>query len=281
MIVIHTARELRKQIQLKKTSVGLVPTMGALHTGHLSLVKRASEENHLVIVSIYVNPTQFNDKKDLENYPKNLDQDLELLQSSSENIILYAPENDDIYPDGMVPKNFDFGSLALQMEGFSRPGHFDGVATVVEALLKNTTPTRAYFGEKDFQQLTIIKELNKQLKLGVEIISCPIIREKNGLAMSSRNQLLSPKDREEAKVIFKSLEAILKHAEKWTPHQMKQFFIAEVENLKGFKVEYFSVASPSDLIPVDHIEQHKMYRIFVAVYAGKTRLIDTVELKRK
>ena len=280
MIVIHTARELRKQIQLKKTSVGLVPTMGALHTGHLSLVKRASEENHLVIVSIYVNPTQFNDKKDLENYPKNLDQDLELLQSSSENIILYAPENDDIYPDGMVPKNFDFGSLALQMEGFSRPGHFDGVATVVEALLKNTTPTRAYFGEKDFQQLQIIKALNAQKKLGVTIVPCPIVREKDGLAMSSRNRLLTQSQRQAAAQIYTVLDELKKRKLGKEVHAMKDFFIKELSREKELKVEYFFVASTNDLVPVTTIQEGFIYRIFTAVFAGKTRLIDTVELGR-
>lgn len=281
MQVFKTHKKLNEALKGSGISLGMVPTMGALHEGHLALIRQALKENDRVVVSIFVNPTQFNDAEDLKNYPRNLDDDLAQLEPLGAALYIYTPKPQDLYAEGVVAQPQHLMGLDLVMEGAFRQHHFDGVATVVEKLLRSVNPDRAYFGEKDFQQLTIIKELNKQLKLGVEIISCPIIREKNGLAMSSRNQLLSPKDREEAKVIFKSLEAILKHAEKWTPHQMKQFFIAEVENLKGFKVEYFSVASPSDLIPVDHIEQHKMYRIFVAVYAGKTRLIDTVELKRK
>ena len=280
MLVFRTATALKKQLVLQKKTVGLVPTMGALHAGHISLVEQACKENDLVIVSIYVNPTQFNVLEDLENYPRNLDDDQKLLQPFSKKIFLYVPENEDLYPNGVVSKTYGFGSLAMYMEGLSRPGHYDGVATIVEALLKNTSPARAYFGEKDFQQLQIIRALNTRLHLGVEIIECPLIREKNGLAMSSRNQLLPPHQREVASVIYKSLEVILQKANTWSLHEMKSFFVSEIEGLEGFRVDYFAIASPSDLIPVKQLKPNQVYRVFVAVYVGKTRLIDTVELKR-
>ena len=167
------------------------------------------------------------------------------------------------------------------MEGASRPGHFNGVATIVEALLVNIRPTRAYFGEKDFQQLQVIRALNQKLDLGIEIVNCPLQRAENGLALSSRNALLTKEQKSEAAVIYQTLEYLNKSATDWSVGEMELYFKSKVEAVKDFKVDYFSIASPSDLIPVSHLDSRKNYRIFVAVYAGKTRLIDTIELVRK
>jgi len=196
-------KELIKSIK-NKQSVGLVPTMGSLHEGHLSLVKRADSENKEVIVSIYVNPTQFNDKEDLKKYPRNIEQDLEKLQGF-DNVIVYTPNDTDLYKENEKSKQYDFGNFINLMEGKYRPGHFDGVATIVEKLFKIFTPSNAYFGEKDFQQLLLIKTLTEQLNISTKVIGCETIRESDGLAMSSRNSLLSKNERESASEIIKLL----------------------------------------------------------------------------
>lgn len=281
MLIVHTAEELQNSLKSKSASLGLVPTMGALHQGHLSLVSRAANENKKVVVSIYVNPTQFNHSKDLDNYPKDIDKDIDLLKPFEKQLILYVPSHSDLYPEGIKSKKFDFGSLTAHMEGASRPGHFNGVATIVEALLVNIRPTRAYFGEKDFQQLQVIRALNQKLDLGIEIVNCPLQRAENGLALSSRNALLTKEQKSEAAVIYQTLEYLNKSATDWSVGEMELYFKSKVEAIKDFKVDYFSIAPPSDLIPVSHLDSRKNYRIFVAVYAGKTRLIDTIELVRK
>ena len=281
MLIVHTAEELQNSLKSKSASLGLVPTMGALHQGHLSLVSRAANENKKVVVSIYVNPTQFNHSKDLDNYPKDIDKDIDLLKPFEKQLILYVPSHSDLYPEGIKSKKFDVGSLTAHMEGASRPGHFNGVATIVEALLVNIRPTRAYFGEKDFQQLQVIRALNQKLDLGIDIVNCPLQRAENGLALSSRNALLTKEQKSEAAVIYQTLEYLNKSATDWSVGEMELYFKSKVEAIKDFKVDYFSIASPSDLIPVSHLDSRKNYRIFVAVYAGKTRLIDTIELVRK
>ncbi|MEO2099373.1 MAG: pantoate--beta-alanine ligase [Flavobacteriaceae bacterium] len=279
MLVFKASKDLLAYFKAKGSRLGLVPTMGALHQGHLSLVERACEENEFVVVSIYINPTQFNQTSDLENYPTNLDKDKNLLAPFGEKIVVYAPEHYDLYPKGTRRKSYDFGSITAHMEGVFRPGHFDGVATVVEALFENIQPQKAYFGEKDFQQLQVIKALNKQKKLGVSIISCPTIREKDGLAMSSRNQLLTPEQRKAAPVIFKSLYYLKQHYHNQSVEEMELFFKGQMEQ-HSLHLEYFFVASVTDLTPVSKLEAHQDYRFFVAVFAGKTRLIDTLELDR-
>jgi pantoate--beta-alanine ligase len=280
MLVFKTAHELRSCFKSNTQTLGLVPTMGALHEGHLSLVKKACEENDTVVVSIYINPTQFNEIADLERYPSDLEKDKALLEPFSNQLILYAPDHKELYPEGIQSKTYDFGSLATHMEGSFREGHFDGVATVVETLLRKIQPQKAYFGEKDFQQLQVVKALTTQKKLGITIVSCPIVREKDGLAMSSRNRLLTPEQRKAAPRIFASLcELKKKNFGKEVP-AMEAFFKKEIARQKELKVEYFFVASPSDLIPVSTLEEGIDYRIFVAVFAGKTRLIDTVQLGR-
>ena len=192
--------------------------MGGLHKGHLSLVEKACSENDLVVVSIYINPTQFNDQNDLKKYPFNLTRDKAFLSSFSKNVIIYNPDNDEIYPSGIKSNSYDFGSIALHMEGKFRPGHFNGVATVIEKLLKDIRPNNAYFGEKDYQQIQIIKALNKSLKLGVKIISCSTEREKDGLAISTRNKFLNPRQRSAAKKIYFALRELkLKKTKKILP----------------------------------------------------------------
>tara|TARA_Y100000996_G_scaffold388057_1_gene347335 strand:+ start:471 stop:1325 length:855 start_codon:yes stop_codon:yes gene_type:complete len=280
MLVFKASEDIRVYFKSRRSSIGLVPTMGALHQGHISLVKKACKENKYVVVSIYINPTQFNDDKDLEKYPVDLTKDQKLLSPYSNQIIIYSPEHKDLYPKGTQSNSYNFGSISKYMEGAFRPGHFNGVATVVEALFKKIKPNRAYFGEKDFQQFQVIKALNKQKRLGVKLISCPIVREKDGLAMSSRNKQLTSEQRVAASEIYKSLQMISSNQIEKNFAKMKQFFIDRVERTQALKVEYFCIALDTDLIPRTKLESKRNYRVFVAVLAEKTRLIDTVELKR-
>ena len=280
MYVFTTHGELRSFLKKQIGSIGLVPTMGALHKGHLSLVQKAAENNNWVLVSIFINPTQFDNSSDLTKYPKNIAKDLELLTLYNKKLIVYTPDGSDLYPKAINAKKYNFGSLALYMEGAFRDNHFNGVATVIEALFLNLKPDRAYFGEKDFQQLQIIKALNNQLNLGIEIIGCPIIREIDGIAMSSRNQLLNKKERNAAPIIFQTLRKIDENSDQWDVNYMTNFFKQSVEKNSFLRVEYFFVAEEAILIPVKSLKKQNNYRIFVAVNAGKTRLIDTLKLGR-
>ena len=279
MLVFKALEKLRKHVNSKTLKIGLVPTMGGLHKGHLSLVEKACSENDLVVVSIYINPTQFNDQNDLKKYPSNLARDKAFLSSFSKNVVIYNPDNDEIYPSGIKSNSYDFGSIALHMEGKFRPGHFNGVATVIEKLLKDIRPSNAYFGEKDYQQIQIIKALNKSLKLDVKIISCSTEREKDGLAISTRNKFLNPRQRSAAKKIYFALRELKLKKTKTNFTEMKRFFVNTVEHSKDLKVEYFYIASIDDLIPVVKFQKLKKYRIFVAVFAGEIRLIDNEEIK--
>ena len=280
MFVFTTHREVRSFLKKQTGNVGLVPTMGALHKGHLSLVQKAAENNDWVLISIFVNPTQFNEANDLAKYPKNMEKDLEILTPYNKKLIVYTPDDSDLYPKAINAKKYNFGSLAVHMEGAFRDNHFNGVATVIEALFWNLKPDRAYFGEKDFQQLQIIKALNDQLNLGIEIIGCPIIREIDGVAMSSRNQLLNKKERNTAPIIFQTLRKIDENSDQWDVNYMTAFFKKSVEKNSFLRVEYFLVAEEATLIPVKSLKKQNNYRIFVAVNAGKTRLIDTLKLGR-
>lgn len=281
MLIFKKAEELQKNLNSSISSLGLVPTMGALHPGHLSLIEKAVKENTKVVVSIYINPTQFNRTEDLENYPKNLEKDLQILKPFEKQLLLYTPDHNEVYPEGIQSKKYDFGSLAQHMEGAHRPGHFDGVATVVEALFKNIKPNKAYFGEKDFQQLQIIKALNSALDLGIEIVDCPSLRATDGLALSSRNALMTDIQKKAATVIYQTLNYINNQAIDWSIKEMELYFKSKIEAEEGFKMDYFCIAEPSDLVPVTHLDSRKEFRIFIAVYAGKTRLIDNVKLDRK
>ena len=280
MFVFSTYNQIQKHLKKKFGALGLVPTMGSLHQGHLSLVQKALADNDHVIVSIFINPTQFNNTNDLKKYPRNIAKDQELLNSIDEKIIIYTPDAGDLYPDKVIAKSYDFGSLAFYMEGAFRPGHFNGVATIVEALLRKLKPNRAYFGQKDFQQLRVIQLLNSQLELGVEIIGCHTVRENDGLAMSSRNQMLNKEERKAATLIYKTLEKLSVYRDQRDISQMKAFFIKNIAKEKCLKLEYFFVANPNELIPVKNIKPNKNFWLYVSVYAGKTRLIDNTELKR-
>ena len=279
MLVFKALEKLKKHLNSKSFKIGLVPTMGGLHQWHLSLIKKACLDNGTVVVSIFINPTQFNDENDFKNYPFDLKADKAFLSSFSKNVVVYNPDNDEMYPSGVKRNSYNFGSISYHMEGKFRPGHFNGVATVIEKLIKDIKPHNAYFGEKDYQQIQIIKALNKSLELGVKIISCSTEREKDGLAISTRNKFLNPRQRSAAMKIHFALQELKlkKGGEKFS--DMKRFFINTVEHSKDLKVEYFCIASIDDLVPVEKFEKFKKYRIFVAVFAGNLRLIDNEEIK--
>jgi len=255
-------------------AVGFVPTMGALHEGHLSLVREAGKRSGIVIVSIYVNPTQFNDPEDLKKYPKTLDADIAMLNTVKPDA-LFIPENKDIYPEKDT-RIFDFGILQNVMEGRHRSGHFNGVAQVVTKLFDLVQPQKAFFGEKDFQQLAIVKKLVELYKYPVEIVSCPIVREKDGLAMSSRNRLLTPEQRIHAPVIAKTLFSAVKLKPKMTPAELKKWVINTLNNDPLISVEYFEIVNSLDLTPVDSWNDPVPKTGCVAVKIGEIRLIDNV-----
>ncbi|GAB1855253.1 pantoate--beta-alanine ligase [Flavobacteriaceae bacterium MHTCC 0001] len=266
-------------LKTEALSIGMVPTMGALHQGHLQLVIRALHENDIVVVSIFVNPTQFDNGDDLDKYPRTLNSDVALLKTVSKDaIIVYAPSVDDIYEGNTVSESFDFDGLEYEMEGKFRHGHFDGVGTIVKRFFEIVKPDKAYFGEKDFQQLQIIKKLVKKYHLPVIIIGCEIHRETNGLAMSSRNTRLKPKYKAAAPFIYKTLTAAkIKFGTKsagrvseWVENQFKKHDLLELE--------YFLIADAATLKPVQRKSDKKEYRAFIAVYAGDVRLIDNIAL---
>lgn len=282
MEVAKTKAELAKLISAlrgNKKSIGFVPTMGALHQGHLSLIEEGLENNDVVVVSIFVNPTQFDNAEDLEKYPRTLERDVTLLKTVSETkILVYAPSVDDIYGDAVESVNYDFDGLEHEMEGAFRDGHFDGVGTIVKRLFEIVTPDRAYFGEKDFQQLQIIKKLVEKHAIPVEVVGCAIYRETNGLAMSSRNERLKPDYKEAAPFIYKTLQSAkikfgTKSANKVTEWVTKQF-----ENHSLLELEYFTIADVETLKPIKRKSKLKQYRAFIAVYADDIRLIDNIAL---
>ena len=258
--------------------IGFAPTMGALHQGHLSLYEIANKENDLVISSIFVNPTQFNNPDDLKKYPRDTNRDLKLLEKTGIVDAVYLPEVEDLYPDGLTSKSFNFDGLENMMEGKSRPGHFDGVGTIVKRLFEIVKPSHAYFGEKDFQQLQIVKKLVSKYEMKVAITGCPIFRETSGLAMISRNERLSPKAREKAALIFEILKdatAVFKtHSMKETVNFVEKVF----KKYPEFELEYFEIADEETLLPSENKDENKKYRGFVAVFIEKIRLIDNISL---
>ena len=281
MLVIQTKKELKDKLSatfLKDKSLGLVPTMGALHQGHLSLIKKAFAENDHVVVSIFVNPTQFNNKQDLEKYPKNLENDVQLISTVSDNIIIYTPSVNEIYQNNIEAEIYDFNGLDTVMEGEFRDNHFNGVGTIVEELLTSIKPNKAYFGEKDFQQLTIIKKLVKLKNIPVQIIGCPIVREESGLAMSSRNERLSKDLRKEAAFIYKTLkEAKIKFGTK-SALEVTNWVVNEFKKNDKLNIEYFQIADTEQLQPLKRKSKNKNYRAFIAVFADDIRLIDNIAL---
>ena len=263
--------------QQKLTSLGLVPTMGALHDGHLALVRKAVEENEKVVVTIFVNPTQFDDQKDLDAYPKTLEDDLEKLACFGKKIAVYAPEVEDLYPKEAVSEHYDFGELETTMEGGSRKGHFQGVATIVQKLLKGFMPTRAYFGEKDYQQLAIIHALVQKKELPIEIVNCSIVREKDGLAMSSRNRRLSEKQRAIAPQIYLSLTQVVEKKHTHSIEEINRWVTAFFEQQAEFELDYFCIADARSLQPLHDKNTAQNARAFIAVKMGEIRLIDNVK----
>ncbi|MDY7396828.1 pantoate--beta-alanine ligase [Aureibaculum sp. 2210JD6-5] len=260
-----------------KISVGFIPTMGALHKGHLSLIERAKAENDVIVVSIFVNPTQFDNKEDLIKYPKDLKKDLEFLENINCDMV-FAPKANEIYNDNIEAEPFDFEGLEHEMEGRHRKGHFDGVGTIVKKLFEIVKPDKAYFGEKDFQQLQIVKKLVEKFNLPVKIVPCAIFREEDGLAMSSRNIRLSELHREEAPLIYKILKRAKEKFEtdsigkviKWVEKQFNRNNILELE--------YFEIADEATLKSAKHKRKGKNYRAFIAVFVGGVRLIDNIAL---
>lgn len=259
--------------------IGLVPTMGALHQGHASLVERSVKENDYTVVSVFVNPTQFNDKNDLKNYPRDLEADCALLEKCGADFVL-APSVEEMYP---TPDNrhFEFPPVSTVMEGAHRPGHFNGVCQVVSRLFYIVRPTQAYFGEKDWQQIAVIKQLVKYLGLGVQIVECPIVRDEDGLARSSRNTLLSKEERAIAPQIYKALKESVAYAEKHTVKETHDFVVSAINAVDGLEVEYFAIVDGNMLTDVADWNDSPYVVGCITVYCGKTpiRLIDHIKYK--
>ena len=277
MLVVKEISDLKSHIQEIKRAgktVGFVPTMGALHAGHLSLVQAAGRQTDYVVVSIFVNPTQFNDPNDLEKYPRTLEQDRQLLEPTACQLV-FAPEVSTMYPEPDTRK-FGFGQLETVMEGRFRPGHFNGVAQVVSKLFDFVEPDKAFFGQKDFQQLVIIKSMVKQLNLQVEIIPCPIIREANGLAMSSRNERLSPEQRKNAAHIYKTLSEARNIASTMSVEELKNRVVEQINSNEFLETEYFEIVDDETLSPVVQWDAPVNKVACIAVFCGEVRLIDNL-----
>lgn len=259
--------------------IGLVPTMGALHEGHASLVRRSVGENGVTVVSVFVNPTQFNDKNDLKNYPRNLEADCALLESCKADYV-FAPEVEDMYPTPDT-RHFEFPPVSTVMEGAHRPGHFNGVCQVVSRLFYIVRPDRAYFGEKDWQQIAVVKAMTRQLGLGVQIVECPIVRDEDGLARSSRNSLLAPDERAIAPAIYQALKSSVAYAKKHSLKETHDKVVADINKVEGLDVEYFSIVDGNTLQDVANWEDSPYVVGCITVYCGKTpiRLIDHIKYK--
>jgi pantoate--beta-alanine ligase len=280
MELIKTKQELNikiAQLRKKNKTIGFVPTMGALHQGHLSLVESASKHCDEVVVSIFVNPNQFNDPGDLERYPRDLEKDMGLLENTACEL-LFAPAVEEVYPES-DQRVFDFGELDKVMEGEHRPGHFNGVAQVVSRLFEMVKPDKAFFGQKDFQQLAIVREMERQLNLGIEIVACPIVRESDGLAMSSRNTLLTKKHRKSAPLIAKTLKESCNFVPFKDIAEVKEYVISNINGDENLEVEYFDIVDGNTLKTVDSWADSPYIVGCIAVFAGKIRLIDNIIYK--
>jgi pantoate--beta-alanine ligase len=279
MKVIRYIKELEytlKPFRLQGQRIGFVPTMGALHEGHLSLIRKTVEQNEITIVSIYVNPAQFNDKNDFNNYPRDFEKDYKLAESVGCNFV-FAPGDEEMYPV-KDEREFDLGILGLVMEGKYRPGHFNGVAKIITRLFDAVNPDQAYFGQKDFQQLAIIRKIVHDFKYNITIIACPILRENDGLAMSSRNLLLTPEHRAAAPIIYQTISKTKDLINKTSVREMEEFVIKSIDSNPLFKVEYFEIVDSATLLKVNTINPEKPVTACIAVFAGKIRLIDNIEI---
>ncbi len=265
-----------QQARQQRARIGFVPTMGALHEGHISLIDKAKTTNDVVVCSIFVNPTQFNDRNDLINYPHTPVNDHKLLLDAGCDAV-FMPDVAEIYPPEWLFE-MDFGDLERVMEGVYRPGHFKGVASVVARFFEIVRPDEAFFGEKDFQQLAVIKEMNRRLKTGIQITGCPTMREKDGLAMSSRNIHLSAEERIAAPVIYKSLLSAASLIRAGGIREAKNQLTAKIENFPFFKIQYLEFTDSITLQPIEAIDNNKKQRACIAVLTSKTRLIDNIEL---
>lgn len=267
-----------KPILSKNSTIGFVPTMGALHDGHLTLIEKSTKNNDFTVVSIFVNPTQFNNATDLEKYPRTLEKDVEKIKTICPNCIVYAPTVEDIYEGNTKSTSFNYDGIEFEMEGKHRPGHFDGVGTIVKKLFEIVNPTNAYFGEKDFQQLQIVKKLIAKNNLNVTIVGCPIHREKSGLAMSSRNERLSLKDRDEAAIIYKILQAAKEKFGTKSASEVTKWVNNSFKKNKNITLEYFEIADENTLKTCARKSKNKKYRAFIAVFIDNIRLIDNISL---
>ncbi|EXZ40750.1 pantoate--beta-alanine ligase [Bacteroides fragilis str. 1007-1-F  len=280
MKVIHTIKDLQAELSVLKAQgkkVGLVPTMGALHAGHASLVKRSVNENEVTVVSVFVNPTQFNDKNDLVKYPRTLDADCKLLEACGATYA-FAPSVEEMYPEP-DPRQFSYAPLDTVMEGAFRPGHFNGVCQIVSKLFEAVKPHRAYFGEKDFQQLAIIREMVRQMQFDLEIIGCPIVREEDGLALSSRNARLSAEERENALKISQTLFKSRTFAATHTVSETLKFVEDAIAAVPGLRLEYFEIVDGNTLQKVDNWNQTSYVVGCITVFCGDVRLIDNIKYK--
>lgn len=281
MEVLKNKKTLQDFIERQKEMgkrIGFAPTMGALHKGHLSLYEKAREENDLVISSIFVNPTQFNNPEDLEKYPRDINRDILILENSGLVDAVYIPEVTDIYPEKTESRHYDYDGLEDEMEGKSRPGHFDGVGTVVEELFRQVKPDNAYFGEKDFQQLAIIRKMVEKRQLSVKIKGVPVYRDQNGLALSSRNQRLHEDRREDSKIIYETLKKVNEWFRVITIPEIKERVQDIFDNQKGMKLEYFLIADENTLKETDFFYKDRSYRAFIVVVVDGVRLIDNMHL---
>ena len=278
MIVVNRVSELNAALaNLAKQGVGFVPTMGALHAGHRSLVERARRENDTVVVSVFVNPTQFNDKNDLKNYPRTPEADCAILEAAGADIV-FMPTVEDIYPEPDT-REFDFGLVDKVMEGATRPGHFNGVAQVVSRLFDIVKPERAYFGEKDFQQIAVIKAMVEQLNIDVNIVECPIVRAEDGLALSSRNKLLTPEHRQAAPHIYATIKQCAEKMTSMTPQELTEWVVATIDSNPLLKTIYFEAVDARTMQKVERWEDSERIQGCCAIQAGEIRLIDNIKIK--
>lgn len=277
MIIIRTVRELQAAMQQHRDqgqSIGLVPTMGALHQGHLSLMNRAREDNEIVVASVFVNPTQFNNPDDLRTYPRTEEADCQAMESVGVDYA-FIPTVEEIYPEPDT-RVFDLGPVAEVMEGAMRPGHFNGVAQIVSKLFAWTLPTRAYFGEKDYQQIAVIRKMAELEGFEFEIVACPILRHEDGLAMSSRNVRLSPEQRGIAPMIRKVLLESLELKDAKTVSEVKQFVVEKIDSVNGLTTEYYEIVDSKTMQPIAEWTDAETAVGCVTVYCGEVRLIDNI-----